>query len=112
MHSVRADQDFSDPHFTRVVTAGRRRPSSRLVTNYWADGSFTPEDRVAAVSGGLGSGERFSTSYGGDLRATGATGGRLRPDGTIMPRNVLVGDPIHRGTGDRDRSRRPIAQSP
>ena len=44
----------------------------------------------------FGSGERFSTSYGGDLRATGATGGRLRPDGTIMPRNVLVGDPIHR----------------
>ena len=44
----------------------------------------------------FGSGERFSTSYGGDLRATGATGGRLRPDGTIMPRNSLVGDPIHR----------------
>jgi hypothetical protein len=44
----------------------------------------------------FGSGERFSTNYGGDLRATGATGGRLRPDGTIMPRNALVGDPIHR----------------
>jgi hypothetical protein len=44
----------------------------------------------------FGSGERFSTSYGGDLRATGATGGRLRPDGTVMPRNSLVGDPIHR----------------
>jgi hypothetical protein len=44
----------------------------------------------------FGSGERFSTNYGGDLRATGATGGRLRPDGTVMPRNSLVGDPIHR----------------
>ena len=44
----------------------------------------------------FGSGERFSTSYGGDLRATGATGGRLRPDGTVMPRNSLVGDPIQR----------------
>jgi hypothetical protein len=44
----------------------------------------------------FGSGERFGTSYGGDLRATGATGGRLRPDGTIMPRNSLVGHPVHR----------------
>ena len=44
----------------------------------------------------FGSGERFSTNYGGDLRATGATGGRLRPDGTVMPRNSLVGHPIHR----------------
>jgi hypothetical protein len=44
----------------------------------------------------FGSGERFATTYGGDLRATGATGGRLRPDGTVMPRNSLVGDPIHR----------------
>src|SRR5258705_4780350 len=38
----------------------------------------------------FGSGERFSTNYGGDLRQTGATGGRLRPDGTVMPRNALV----------------------
>jgi hypothetical protein len=44
----------------------------------------------------FGSGARFGTNYGGDLRATGATGGRLRPDGTVMPRNSLVGDPIHR----------------
>jgi hypothetical protein len=44
----------------------------------------------------FGSGERFATNYGGDLRATGATGGRLRPDGTIMPRNALIGDAIHR----------------
>ena len=44
----------------------------------------------------FGSGERYATSYGGDLRLTGATGGRLRPDGTIAPRNNLVGDPLHR----------------
>ena len=44
----------------------------------------------------FGSGERFNTSYGGDLRLTGASGGRLRPDGTIMPRNSLVGDSLHR----------------
>jgi hypothetical protein len=46
-----------------------------------------------------GSGARFNTTYGGDRRNTGAStggGGRLRPDGTIMPRNNLVGDPIHR----------------
>ena len=51
-----------------------------------------------------GSGKRFVTSYGGDLRDIGGlagTGGapfppRLRPDGTISPRNNLVGKPIHR----------------
>jgi hypothetical protein len=44
----------------------------------------------------FGSGERLATNYGGDLRQTGATGGRVRPDGTVMPRNNLVGHPIHR----------------
>jgi hypothetical protein len=45
----------------------------------------------------LGSGERYGTSYGGDLRNRGVTtAGRLRPDGTIVPRNNFVGDPIHR----------------
>ena len=44
----------------------------------------------------FGSGQRLATTYGGDLRQTGATGGRLRPDGTVAPRNNLVGDPIHR----------------
>ncbi len=44
-----------------------------------------------------GSGERRSTNYGGDLRNEGvATSARLRPDGTIAPRNNLVGDPLHR----------------
>ena len=52
-----------------------------------------------------GSGKRFSTSYGGDLRGVGESNGgalgtpvtpRLRPDGTVVPRNNLVGSPIHR----------------
>ena len=44
-----------------------------------------------------GSGQRFATTYGGDLRGTGSsTAGRLRPDGTIVPRNNFVGKPIHR----------------
>jgi Carboxypeptidase regulatory-like domain/TonB dependent receptor-like, beta-barrel len=44
-----------------------------------------------------GSGERRITSYGGDLRNEGAGSmNRLRPDGTVAPRNDLVGDPLHR----------------
>ncbi len=40
----------------------------------------------------FGSGERFQTTYGGDLRRHGAgTTNRLRPDGTIVPRNNFVG---------------------
>ena len=51
----------------------------------------------------FGSGQRFSTNWGGDLRNLGTTAdqglwgtGRLRPDGTIVPRNDFVGDPVHR----------------
>jgi hypothetical protein len=47
----------------------------------------------------FGSGTRRTTTYGGDLRNVGgnsASQQRLRPDGTIVPRNGLVGDPIHR----------------
>jgi hypothetical protein len=47
----------------------------------------------------FGSGTRRTTSYGGDLRNVGGTAvseQRLRPDGTIVPRNNLVGYPIHR----------------
>jgi hypothetical protein len=45
----------------------------------------------------FGSGERSGTSWGGDLRNMGAGGsGRLRANGTIVPRNNFVGDPIHR----------------
>lgn len=48
----------------------------------------------------FGSGQRFETNYGGDRRNRGSTtgpqGARLRPDGTVVPRNNLVGQPIHR----------------
>jgi hypothetical protein len=45
----------------------------------------------------FGSGQRFGTNYGGDLRSVGISGvGRLRPDGTLVPRNNFVGKPIHR----------------
>jgi hypothetical protein len=45
----------------------------------------------------FGSGQRFPTSYGGDRRnSSGQAGGRLRPDGTIVPRNDFVGEPVHR----------------
>jgi len=43
-----------------------------------------------------GSGQRYATSWGGDLRNQSITSGRLRPDGTIVPRNSFVGDPVHR----------------
>jgi hypothetical protein len=44
-----------------------------------------------------GSGKRFPTTYGGDLRRMGAIStNRLRPNGTIVPRNNFVGDPLHR----------------
>jgi hypothetical protein len=45
----------------------------------------------------FGSGERLATSWGPDLRDLGgASENRLRPTGTIVPRNNLVGSPIHR----------------
>ena len=44
-----------------------------------------------------GSGSRYSTSYGTDLRDLGGIGAnRLRPDRTIVPRNNFVGLPLHR----------------
>ncbi len=44
----------------------------------------------------FGSGQRYNTTYGGDLRLCGQGCDRLRPDGTIVPRNNFVGDPLHR----------------
>jgi TonB dependent receptor. len=45
----------------------------------------------------FGSGLRYNTNYGGDLRNTGnVSAGRLRPNGTIVPRNNFVGDSNHR----------------
>ena len=44
-----------------------------------------------------GAGKRRATTYGGDLRRMGSfSTNRLRPDGTIVPRNNFVGDPLHR----------------
>lgn len=52
-----------------------------------------------------GSGQRFATSWGPDLRDAGVVSsgtavavglGRLRPNGTIVPRNNFVGKPLHR----------------
>ena len=43
------------------------------------------------------SGQRLSTTFGGDRRRQGTSASnRQRLDGTIVPRNNLVGDPIHR----------------
>jgi hypothetical protein len=49
----------------------------------------------------FGSGERFWTDTGLDLRDEGSTSSntgdlRLRADGSIVPRNSLVGKPIHK----------------
>ena len=44
----------------------------------------------------FGSGNRWGTNYGADLRNSGGKSTRLRPDGTIVPRNNFVGNPIHR----------------
>ena len=43
-----------------------------------------------------GSGMRFGVSCGGDRRQTGDGAGRLCADGTILPRNSFVGQPVHR----------------
>jgi hypothetical protein len=42
------------------------------------------------------SGERDGASAGNDFRDLGAGGGRYRADGTIIPRNDFVGEPVHR----------------
>jgi hypothetical protein len=45
----------------------------------------------------FGSGQRYATTWGGDLRNLGVgSKARLRPDGTITPLAGFVGDPIHR----------------
>lgn len=55
----------------------------------------------------LGAGNRFATNYGGDLRAFGGGSARLRPDGTIVPRNALVG-PAENRTDLRLQQRLPL----
>jgi hypothetical protein len=45
----------------------------------------------------FGSGQRYATTWSGDLRLYGAgSTSRLRADGTIVPRNNFVGTPVHR----------------
>jgi hypothetical protein len=44
----------------------------------------------------FGSGERSGVNNGQDLRNLGAGPQRFRANGTIIPRNEFVGDPIHR----------------
>jgi hypothetical protein len=43
-----------------------------------------------------GSGLRYATTYGADLGDSARLSFRLRPDGSIVPRNNFVGLPIHR----------------
>jgi hypothetical protein len=56
----------------------------------------------------LGAGIRSATSYGGDVRLTGATfSARLRPDGTIVPRNAYI-QPAQNRTDIRVQQRIPL----
>ena len=56
----------------------------------------------------LGAGIRSSGNYGGDLRATGAGGSaRLRPNGTIVPRNDFI-QPAQNKTDIRVQQRIPL----
>jgi hypothetical protein len=56
----------------------------------------------------LGAGNRDSSNYGGDLRSVGAGGeGRLRPDGTIVPRNSFI-QPAENRTNVRFQQRIPL----
>jgi hypothetical protein len=81
-------------------------PSINLVQDLGEEyGLATTDQRHRAVFNGIwdvgygfqlsglyfyGSGQRFATTYGGGDRP------RLRPDGSIVPRNIFVGQPLHR----------------
>jgi len=57
----------------------------------------------------LGAGIRSATTYGGDVRVTGGTfSARLRPDGTIVPRNGYI-QPAQNRTDIRVQQRIPLA---
>jgi hypothetical protein len=88
-------------------------PSLTLVQDLGAEyGPSTTDQRHRAVFNGIwdvgyhfqvsglyfyGSGARYAPTAGGDRRGIGtATGSRLRADGTLVPRNSFVGEPIHR----------------
>jgi hypothetical protein len=56
----------------------------------------------------LGAGNRSATSYGGDVSVTGATfSARLRPDGTLVPRNAYI-QPAQNRTDLRIQQRVPL----
>ncbi len=55
----------------------------------------------------FGAGNRLSTNFGGDNRQFGGGSGRLRPDGTIVPRNAFVG-PVQNRTELRLQQRVPL----
>jgi hypothetical protein len=55
----------------------------------------------------FGAGNRLSTNYGGDSRQFGGGSGRLRPDGTIVPRNAVLG-PVQNRTDLRLQQRVPL----
>jgi hypothetical protein len=44
----------------------------------------------------FGSGQRFPTTYGGDLANSAGFTARLRPNGSVVPRNDFVGKPLYR----------------
>jgi hypothetical protein len=109
-------RDANGPPFAHAIASGRlaRTPLDFAVQpDLGAEYTLAATDQrhravfngIWEVGGGVqlsglyfyGSGERRLTSYGGDLRNEGvASSARLRPNGTIAPRNALVGDPIHR----------------
>ena len=55
----------------------------------------------------MGAGLRLATNYGGDLRSFGGGSGRLRPDGTIVPRNTEM-SPAQNRTNIGLRQRIPV----
>jgi hypothetical protein len=56
----------------------------------------------------LGAGIRSATTYGGDVRVTGGSfGARLRPDGTVAPRNGFI-QPAQNRTDIRVQQRIPL----
>jgi len=55
----------------------------------------------------FGAGNRLATTYGGDNRQFGGGSGRLRPDGTIVARNTLLG-PAQNRTEVRLQQRIPL----